>query len=119
MSESKHTPGPWKASMLGGGKQSHPNDYSIRVDCPDSSDGKFKIATVIGKPDGAGSANARLIAAAPELLAFVQSIVNTVFIVPDEPRLLNWKEAYKARAAEAAILIAKAEGAHAGEELAK
>lgn len=34
--DTSHTPGPWKRSMLGGGK-GKPNEYSIRVDCEDSS----------------------------------------------------------------------------------
>jgi len=96
---SRHTPGPWvyeeRLNMIcgrGGGKG------RVVVAGPPSVLGEFRPA------------DARLISMAPELLAFAQTIVNTVFVAPDEPRLLNWKDAYKARAAEAAILIARAEG---------
>jgi hypothetical protein len=60
--------------MLGGGK-GKPNEYSIRVDCPDSDiNGNFKVATV-HRFTGAASSNARLIAAAPEMLAALKGLV--------------------------------------------
>lgn len=45
-----------------------------------------------------------------EMLDFLESLANTVFIVPEHPKLINWKNAYTARAAEAVVLIAKAKG---------
>lgn len=63
MSESKHTPGPWRV------------DPAANCDIQ-TSDGSFEIATTHpgflsrGKADpGRAQANARLIAAAPDLLA--------------------------------------------------
>ncbi len=110
----KHTPGPWNIDPRGGGNiRGGPFHEYTRG----NSQSQVALATLDGRrSEEERDANARLIAIAPELLVFVQSIVDTVFIVPDEPRLLNWKNAYTARAAEAAILIAKIEGSQTGEE---
>ena len=63
MSETKHTPGPWKPST----------DYRLRsIDIvPWNAQGESiaKIKTGMPTGDGEAIANARLIAAAPELLA--------------------------------------------------
>jgi hypothetical protein len=55
----KHTPGPWIVN--GGG---HPSETAY----PIITNGRGKVADVVKREDGAGEANYRLIAAAPELL---------------------------------------------------
>lgn len=89
--DTKHTPGPWKAEGW----------ESLVVNCAEG----YTLTLAAGR-EGAGleelKANAALIAAAPDLLAALEDIVkladNTDFYLP-----LNWLE--DARAA-----IAKAEG---------
>lgn len=70
-----HTGGTWIAKMLGGGKGSGGNDWSVRVDCEDGNKGEFAIAIVRRKPGGEAAANARLIAAAPSLLKALEKVV--------------------------------------------
>lgn len=63
-----HTPGPWEAAPLtiSYGSQSIQEDYAINA--PDRWYGLAKVpVTVDGEPSEEGLANARLIAAAPEL----------------------------------------------------
>jgi hypothetical protein len=70
-----HTPGPWKISMQGGGKCQGGNDYGIRVDCPNSDEGRFAIAMVRRKGrNQIARANACLIAAAPEMYAMLKEM---------------------------------------------
>ena len=62
----KHTPGPWRKSIpVGHGKAST---------ILDSSREQYRLADVYWTPSGDGEANARLIAAAPELLEALQAI---------------------------------------------
>lgn len=69
MSETKHTPGPWKVGGLAGG-----ND-GLRVETT-HVESTFLVAVVTGYIDrGRRRANADLIAAAPELLAALKNIV--------------------------------------------
>lgn len=69
MSESKHTPGPWKAYgfMITGG------DFRQVADCnmPVGTPGREEDATV-----DEDQANARLIAAAPDLLAACEMLIS-------------------------------------------
>lgn len=94
MSERNHTPGPWHVA---GGCQ-------IRSD-------RDQIAKVWMMRGGEGKANARLIAAAPELLEALKELVKanedhneSVSKVIGEP--LGWKDSYldKARSAIAKAL---------------
>jgi len=67
----KHTPGPWRYD---------PQIYTVWKDLPDFAgkpQGSFELVTDIGAPnDGSDAdANGRLIAAAPDLLAVLQAIV--------------------------------------------
>jgi len=71
-----YTPGPWEAAPLtiSYGSQSIQEDYAINA--PDRWYGLAKVpVTVDGEPSEEGLANARLIAAAPDLLegAILQS----------------------------------------------
>ena len=58
MSETKHTPGPWRVA----------NGVQIRSQ-------RDQIAKIWMMRNGEGNANARLIAAAPELLEALQTVV--------------------------------------------
>jgi hypothetical protein len=63
-----HTPGPWEAS---------PRDVTrdqYYINAYDGRNGYFGIATVVPSALGHGEANARLIAAAPDLLAALSEI---------------------------------------------
>lgn len=46
----------------------------------------------------------------PEILALLRAMEDVTFVEPQQPRLRNWKDVFTARAAEAALLIARAEG---------
>jgi hypothetical protein len=92
----QHTPGPWQISA----------DGQRVLD----SDGEGVLATVYGAAcaDQDGAANARLIAAAPDLLAALQNAANVLAALatgqlksvrPDSPAL-----------AKARVAISKAEG---------
>lgn len=91
-----HTPGPWHAKT---------NHFIMATE----KDPKV-IAEIVDDPafpDGTQTANAHLIAAAPELLAALKLIMP--WVEPDDPKLTNSDEARRDLAvAEAAI--AKAEG---------
>ncbi len=76
---SEHTPGPWTISTK------DPFEYAINAinGDPDIHSGSWdELATVYGAEDEGtlgklkGQANARLIAAAPELLEIVKAIIN-------------------------------------------
>ena len=86
----KHTPGPWKAESLAGWASNsaitapswekpiavmndHPDRY-YRVDGPATEEGEARKAFVVAEK----LANARLIAAAPELLAAAQFVLNQI-----------------------------------------
>ncbi len=66
---SKHTPGPWYIEKL------HPNDWQINSDSVDHC--LFQITPVIGNKTLTvrDKANARLIAAAPDLLESIQELI--------------------------------------------
>jgi hypothetical protein len=92
----EHTPGPWEYE-----KPDENGNAVVGVELENEADG-FSIAVVCsGSPDQT-LADAALIAAAPELLDALRSIVNTCNVRIDDPRIKYFDEA---RAA-----IAKAEG---------
>lgn len=88
----KHTPGPWRATLV--------NDTGWAVG-PNTADGPDYVADVhmltTGRSDEDSAANARLIAAAPELLDALRALVST-----ERP----WDEVHD----QALRAIAKAEG---------
>lgn len=71
---SKHTPGPWEVTRFGAIKSASPNtqvEYARGI-------GQPQIALVFvddSRPEGERDANARVIAAAPDLLAALQALV--------------------------------------------
>ena len=90
---SKHTPGPWLSNPCG-----LSGDFGIYPD----TEPEFKIATLGYSGDSSETqANARLIAAAPDLLQALKDVLGIVRSVHEVPPT-------RATAAEAAI--AKAEG---------
>ncbi len=87
---SQHTPGPWTSEYREGraaaqyGHHVHSNVYSR----PGVSDGRDAIAEVRGESDEVARANARLIAAAPEMLKFVELVATFFGQESDEARAL-------------------------------
>lgn len=70
MSESKHTPGPWITS-----ESSHRIEWSHWIMTGGDRDAMIAAAAEIPQAPGISDANARLIAAAPELLDVVQRLI--------------------------------------------
>jgi len=98
-SQAKHTPGPWFPAQYG----EPATHWVVRR-------GEAKIATVIEvdtSPDWEGAANARLIAAAPDGLAFAESFMAWVAHLRAVGRSMPGMEA---RVREASEFIAKAKG---------
>lgn len=110
MSKMAHTPGPWEASFidsLGG-----PASYCRIRPVSGEMFGQFtslEIATMYLMDEDEQQANARLIAAAPELLDALQGLVKELSDSDDEGLIENAEPMIAARAA-----IAKATGAADG-----
>jgi hypothetical protein len=105
------TPGPWKVEEFDwdGRPASDDVEYFATIYGPRETGSAFIIADMCGSITGsyacgAGQANARLIAAAPEMLAALEQVAPTLYN-PFEPD--NQSEAYKQ--VEAAIRKAKGE----------
>lgn len=92
----KHTPGPWYRDFASGMKNGNAIllEYFVRRDGDDMAIAADIVDPATGNPS---EANARLIAAAPDLLAALQGLLKGIFDGPDE--------------ANAAMLIAKARDA--------
>ena len=103
MSNSKHTPGPWQ--MSGDCAVATANEELDELIC-DCSGRKIDAAFFSDMP-GRAEANARLIAAAPELLESCRELVTD--LLSHASFGLNEKEVAMLRRAESAI--AKADGA--------
>lgn len=105
MSDTKHTPGPWKYSADFSENGDRYTDFSIYA-------GDMNVIGACGScglPTICSEANARLIAAAPELLEALSSLTAVLGLKPKELSLQALQEAYDiARAA-----IAKAQGEQA------
>jgi hypothetical protein len=122
MSESKHTPGPWEVSIgddYGITAEAYPKEYSHSFK---SDDLGYLLALVGNRAEDFGKANARLIAAAPDLLAALEALSSNphlylgdlVYAVRekegegwDGPAVTAWSEAVMA--AKAAIAKARGE----------
>lgn len=103
MSESKHTPGPWRAA--GGGRSvgvySHFED-NTPISAP------VHIASCWNSPSCDGYANARLIAAAPDLLEALELLCDELGVsMPDETQEFNAENIWRA-VAQAQTAIARA-----------
>lgn len=101
MAETKHTPGPWKVAAHSGQHRSFisSNDESV---LPIKNDGIY-IAHVLG-PDN--KANARLIAAAPDLLTALKALLPFTQFAGEMDTTARERAKQDASAA-----VAKAEGA--------
>ena len=101
MSETKHTPGPWYSDTSGEYYAGHVVRHNGVLIC--------RMATPINARAGKVAANARLLAAAPELLAALEAILDGRDLT-EPPKAMtqahrHWVLLDKARAA-----IAKARG---------
>lgn len=92
MGSAKHTPGPWKVS-----------GHMVRTECETS----WPVASCCYGTAAQSDANARLIAAAPELLAACDAMLNAIADNTDIGFDVDLNEAM--RAARAAIVKAKGE----------
>jgi hypothetical protein len=95
MSEKAYTPGPWKARFLG---------QSIQIDCQNRWGLAYIYPAgghVTGVPSEEDLANARLIAAAPELLEALEAIFRECALVHK-----HWDDGSNTREADAAIAAA-------------
>lgn len=100
--DTKHTPGPWHVT----GKHAECEVRYVGVDTSDRH--SQQIATLYGFGGEQQEANARLIAAAPELLEAIQEIelvaTEDTSVLPESP---TWKAIEKAR-----LALAKLEFSH-------
>lgn len=97
----KHTPGPWSVTKAKHGvDMSH---YVVALATPDRNDRALVVHAEQGD-DGQGDANARLIAAAPELLEALEWALRAM-----EARNPLWAEGERFVAARATIAKAKGE----------
>ncbi len=102
MSAAKHTPGPWEAQM--------PSRHKISVVTPDERE--LYIGCV---PLAEAEANARLIAAAPELLAACETLLSNLRTLDDAGRSNPAAWSRDTFASQVRLLqdaIAKATGGH-------
>ena len=96
---SKHTPGPWKVGMA----FDNYGETEIAIEHMTPA-GNLVVAVALGGLQGQ-DANARLIAAAPDLLAALQAIVKSLVDQDDEGMIEHAQQMIDARAA-----IAKSTG---------
>lgn len=95
----KHTPGPWSAEPMEDG-------CSVAYRINDASG--YEVAVTSGRDsDGEEAANARLIAAAPDMLAALKEARD---LLAGDLTGVEWKRACHAFVAKADAAIAKAEG---------
>lgn len=106
--ETKHTPGPWKLR-----KPLHPGShYRFEVLKADRN-GIYKpyvadVRSMDSNGDDNSEANARLIAAAPDLLAALEALTESAAVVAEQQRMAG-KLRLDCAAARAAIARAKGE----------
>lgn len=75
----KHTPGPWEAIQKGGINA----PWNVNVPHLSDTDSMKYVAGAFGRTGKEQEANARLIAAAPELLAFAQMVAGGGYDMAD------------------------------------
>ena len=90
MTKAKHTPGPWEVKQFGGPQISGPAGYAVRT---------MWGALHVDDLQGQDAANARLIAAAPDLLEALEELIGDT----------EWG-CYRATYLKARAAIAKARG---------
>lgn len=90
MSEIKHTPGPWKVVESGDN-----NGYYVRKDEKDYYLGETIICSEINQGYDVGKSDAKLIAAAPELLKALERLITWVDPVKFPDAILDAKEVIK------------------------
>ena len=97
----KHTPGPWHINTAGSASRGKPFKITeIYVYAPDTQDDTAICADVIDPVTQEPSeANARLIAAAPDLLEALQTIVKSLSDQDDEGMIEHAEPMIRARAA--------------------
>lgn len=97
----KHTPGPWHINTAGSASRGEPFKITeIYVYAPDTQDDTAICADVIDPVTQEPSeANARLIAAAPDLLEALQTIVKSLSDQDDEGMIEHAEPMIRARAA--------------------
>lgn len=107
---SKHTPGPWAFSTSTNGWSYTINIFQADNATPTDgwSDVGYIIKTCEGEQQAIQHANARLIAAAPELLEALQAIVKSLVDQDDEGMIEHAQQMIDAR-----VAIAKATGGEA------
>jgi hypothetical protein len=106
MIESKHTPGPWKAQLREGYVRHHAKGQWEVVSAYET---EWWIADA-APHTGCDEANARLIAAAPELLAALETVLSWAEPVAGDNRDKEAAANEEASIALARAAIAKAEG---------
>lgn len=106
MSESKHTPGPWRAQKPL--RQGLVVDRKWEIVAP-LEGGEMVIVGEHTGVDCLREANARLIAAAPEMLEALREI-HKRWCCPEPSRLKDWSARCDVMADYARAAIAKAEG---------
>lgn len=117
MSEGKHTPGPWE--MISGTDE-HGCNSIVEILSPYEPDAQFQVALTNGPWDMDGNAseeciaNARLIAAAPDMLAIIKEILHAEIIYTgaiEESIAACGLDSVAPLKAKIEAAIAKAEGA--------
>ncbi len=102
--KNQHTPGPWAADKFSRGDDYTPTNCRV-------TSGKKEIACAFyGATDGEREANARLIAAAPELLAALEGLLDAYAPRAGETAKNNGEESLHCSVREARAAIAKAKG---------
>lgn len=111
MATATHTPGPWESNQIAGGSPGDPSNGHARAVW--SADGETIVCYMVGSrprqqpEDDVIDANARLIAAAPELLAALQALLHhptTADVDADEAARCMAARAAAQKAIEAATL---------------
>jgi hypothetical protein len=105
MSKSKHTPGPWRAQP----REGFEGQWEVVSTCKTGRLIAAAAPHIDGDPD---EANARLIAAAPELLKALVDLMRVMPVLPEAAKTIRGiEQQYDAanRAARAAIAKAKGE----------
>jgi hypothetical protein len=96
----QHTPGPWRTVRFGSKFDARNHSFGVAYG---RSGSRLAIVDGEGSSGAANAANARLIAAAPDLLAALKDLLDMVGPLDDIPMIRRKQVAQKA--------IAKAEGA--------